>query len=125
MGVFAWFRRKSEKGEQTAEATADAAAADTALTADGGEPAERPGQTAAAPDATDAEERSEETGAEATNGDGALCEAAPSRSAVGEEARDAAPGEAAPGDAAEGVDIPKQQSAGKAADTEAGEGART
>ncbi|CAL9555734.1 hypothetical protein SUDANB38_04557 [Streptomyces sp. enrichment culture] len=96
MGVFAWFRRKGEKGEQSAEAVGDAPAAGTTPTADPQEPAAAPSGV------TGSGERSEEPAAEAGSGQDAR-----------EEREEA-----------EGVEIPKQQAADEAADREAGEGAR-
>ncbi|WP_328344096.1 hypothetical protein [Streptomyces violaceus] len=103
MGVFARLLRRSKA---TPEAPAAEAQTDTAKA---GPEAEEAAETL---EAKEAAETLEAKGADGTT------EAAE----AGAEAPAEAPAEATEG---EGVDIPKQQSTDKAADNEAGEGART
>ncbi|WP_228983980.1 hypothetical protein [Streptomyces sp. DH12] len=114
MGVFAWFRRKGEKDEATAGATPEEAAG-TALTDGSQERAEGPSDGAGTPEGAEAPTAGTDPAEPAS------CGVTSGADATGEAASDGA----APGESADGVDIPKQQSAGKAADNEAGEGART
>ncbi|MFK4070982.1 hypothetical protein [Streptomyces sp. NPDC029674] len=104
MGVFARFRRKAK---DSGEASTTEAAADT-LTA---EPEAAEGSPEAGADAKPVAEadRTEEAGKADKDTEGA--------------AEDKSDGTAEAADS-DGVDIPKQQSAEKAADNEAGEGAR-
>jgi hypothetical protein len=99
MGVFARFRRKAKDSEET---TTEAAAA-ASVTA---EPEKTEGTAEGSPGSTDSKP---------------VAEAGTDKESAAEDKPAEGGGEAA---AAEGVDIPKQQSAEKAADTEAGEGAR-
>ncbi|MCP9986186.1 hypothetical protein LUX01_05075 [Streptomyces sudanensis] len=108
MGVFAWFRRK---GGKTAEAATGAA--DTTAAAG---PEERTGESAEA-GGTEVRERPEEAAEAAT------AETAPGEPDAAEPAGKSADGEASE-ESADGVEIPRQQSAGDAVDNGAGEGAR-
>ncbi|MCX3060520.1 hypothetical protein [Streptomyces beihaiensis] len=107
MGVFAMFRRKAKESDAVTSAEVEAVAA----SAD--EPEAEGGQGS---------DGASGPAAEATEAAGAT-EAAPEAEErpAGEEAQAA---EAVESAAAEGVEIPKQQSAERAADSEAGEGAR-
>ncbi|GAA2771232.1 hypothetical protein GCM10010521_55990 [Streptomyces rameus] len=109
MGVFARLLGRSKAAPEASDA---AAGADT-------EPAAAPAGTE--PDVAEAAEQADRTESAEPRGAGA----AKVTEAAGDGREDVAVrSDAGPDDAAEGTGIPRQQSAGAAADSEAGEGAR-